>query len=92
MKKLWFLALFAIMTGCVHDVNTDTGMPVIEYTSTQGDSHGFISESERGKVRSVKEFKYKGHNYIQFDIIATHGGRCGIVHNPDCSCFNDSIR
>lgn len=92
MKKLLFLALFTIMTGCVHDVNTDTGMAVIEYTSTQGNCHGFISEGDRGKVGSVKEFKYKGHDYIQFDIIASHGGRCGIVHNPDCPCSNDSIK
>ena len=92
MKKLLFLALFGIMTGCAHDVNTDTGMDVIEYTSIQGNNHGFISENDIGKIRAVREFKYKGHDYIQFDIIASHGGRCGIVHNPDCPCSNDSIK
>lgn len=37
----------------------------------------------------IKEFKYKGHEYIEF---VTHEGRYSngtIVHSPDCPCLDD---
>ena len=64
--------------------------PVIEYTYDTGRNRGFITESSRGKICRIQEFKYKGHQYIQFDAISSHGGRCGIVHDPDCHCHNGS--
>lgn len=90
MKKLLFLAAALLLTGCASDVNKSTGVSVVEYMSVKGGCHGFISDADRGKVATVREFRYNGHEYIQFDMVASHGGRCGVVHNPDCSCHSGS--
>lgn len=87
MKKILFVLAVLLSVSCtgVHELS-----PVIEYTLDTGQQHGFIPESLRGKVGRIQEFKYKGHQYIQFDGIASHGGKCGIVHDPDCPCHNGS--
>ena len=90
MKKLLIFSALILLASCAHEVNTRTGTTVVEYTNQIGDPRGFIPESERGKIGAIKEFRYNGHDYIQFDIVSSHGGRCGIVHNPDCQCHNDS--
>ena len=42
--------------------------------------HEFNLETN-GSFGDVKEFSYKGHNYIKF----TEGlYKCCVVHNPDC--------
>ena len=86
MKKMIVVLVLALMTSCVRNVNSSTGELVVEYTSVKGDSHGLVTPEERGKIGTVREFKYNGHQYIQFDILSTHGGRSGIVHDPDCPC------
>lgn len=39
----------------------------------------------------IKEFEYKGHQYIWFEQSLRQGyagfGYAGVVHNPDCKCF-----
>jgi len=39
----------------------------------------------------IKEFEYKGHQYIWFEQSLRQGyagyGFAGVVHNPDCKCF-----
>lgn len=91
MKKLFILAITLLLTSCAHDVNQSTGMNIVEYMSVTGGTHGFISDEDRGKVGTIREFRYKGHEYIQFDIITSHNGRCGIVHNPDCPCYDSVV-
>lgn len=88
MKKIIFALAVLLSVGC--DRAQELSPVVIEYTHDTGQQHGFIPESSRGKVGRIQEFKYKGHQYIQFDAISSHGGRCGIVHDPDCPCHNDS--
>lgn len=33
----------------------------------------------------IHHFEYKGHQYIEFGI---GGGYGGVVHDPDCLCFD----
>ena len=43
--------------------------------------------------KEVSEFEYNGHQYIKFRWAVGDQARCGVVHNPDCSCFsNDSVK
>ena len=44
--------------------------------------------------RCVDEFKYKGHSYIKFldAPVGSYRGYAGVVHNPECECFKDSVR
>lgn len=88
MKKMIVILALALITSCTHDVNSTTGESVIEYTSIKGDPSGYVAPENRGKIGDIREFKYKDHQYIQFDIISTHGGRSGIAHDPDCPCQN----
>lgn len=41
------------------------------------------------KIETIQEFKWKGHDYIEF--WGSHGGRSStIIHDPDCSkCKED---
>ena len=87
MKKIIFVLAMLLAVSCdrVQELSS-----VVEYTHDTGREHGFIPEASRGKIGRIQEFKYKGHQYIQFDAISSHGGRCGIVHDPDCPCHNGS--
>lgn len=86
MKKIIFALAVLLSVSC--DRAQELSPTVIEYTYDTGQPHGFIPESSRGKIGRIQEFKYKGHQYIQFDAIELYGGKCGIVHDPDCPCQN----
>ncbi|MCF0114065.1 MAG: hypothetical protein HUJ56_01840 [Erysipelotrichaceae bacterium] len=36
---------------------------------------------------TVYTFDYEGHSYIWFEV----GYRAGVVHNPDCKCYTDTL-
>lgn len=93
MKKILFvLAVLLSVSCCGVQESSHVAAPVavVEYTLDTGLEQGFIPDSSRGKIGRIQEFKYKGHQYIQFDAITSHGGKCGIVHDPDCPCHNGS--
>ena len=91
MKKTVFIALVlfaAIFSGCADDLTKPSNgysEPPIKYNKVIETSGGFVGESA-GNICGVKHFDYNGHSYIQFEVSATHGGRCGMVHDPDCKC------
>lgn len=82
MKKILFALAVLLSVSCCRVQEHHS----VEYTYDTGQQHGFIQDNSRGKICRIQEFKYKGHQYIQFDAISSHGGRCGIVHDPDCHC------
>lgn len=89
MKKIIFALAVLLSVSCC-GVQKVSPIAVVEYTLDTGKMEGFIPESSRGKIGRIQEFKYKGHQYIQFDAIDSYGGKCGIVHDPDCPCHNGS--
>lgn len=42
-------------------------------------------------IYSVKEFEYNNHKYVCFYINGAYGGSTGIVHDPDCWCWDDNV-
>lgn len=96
MKKLLLSLLLVILTFMIvscdsYDKRTYTKDAKIEnpdmvpYVYTKqcqlsGDQYTY------GQIKSIQHFDYNGHSYIQFHISGTHGGRGGIVHDPDCKC------
>lgn len=43
--------------------------------------------------KDVSEFEYNGHKYIRFGWGLGHYSTAGVVHDPDCPCFNnDSVK
>ena len=40
--------------------------------------------------KEVSEFDYNGHQYIRFKWGVGDHATCGVVHNPDCPCFNNN--
>ena len=43
--------------------------------------------------KEVSEFEYNGHQYIKFEWGHGRYSTAGVVHNPDCPCFNnDSVK
>lgn len=51
--------------------------------------HCSICEEEQTKKNyympeNVKEFNYKGHDYIKFEDSYSQYKNSGVVHNPDC--------
>lgn len=94
MKKIFSLTISIIaliclitMTNCAGTVSkggteVSKNETVVEYTDEYVSSGGFVDDF--GHIGNVRHFTYKGHSYIQFDISGTHGGRSGIVHDPEC--------
>ena len=97
MKK--FCKVFAFITLCVmftfqliscssgeiQRMNDPvTGQPTIQYNEIIVPKDGIFVGKDHGKVGSVKIFTFRGHRYIQFDIVAGHSGKSGITHDPDC--------
>lgn len=96
MKKLLLPLLLVILTFTVvscnaYDKRTHTKDAKIENPDTvpyvytkqwqlSGDQYTY------GQISTIKHFDYNGHSYIQFHISGTHGGRGGVVHDPDCKC------
>lgn len=43
--------------------------------------------------KDVSEFEHNGHKYIRFGWGLGHYSTAGVVHDPDCPCFNnDSVK
>lgn len=45
-------------------------------------------------VQMAHEFTYKGHSYIIFTTATRFNSKycsTGVVHNPECKCFTDSL-
>lgn len=97
MKKIVFAIVFtlavllSVSCGRNQDFSKDLSedrSSVVEYTYDTKPKDGPVQWSSNGEITRVQEFKYKGHQYIQFDVISSRGGRSGIVHDPDCPCLN----
>ena len=94
MKKIIFLVFIAVLFfGCTRSVDKSESSqdphipPMLKYTKDiSGENSNLSDELCCGKIIRVLHFTYNGHQYIQFNIAATHGGKSGIVHDPDCPC------
>lgn len=81
MKQLLFILFTLTIVSC----NTD-------YTPrTEPELTGNAYQDE--DVSYAHEFTYKGHSYILFSTAQySKVSNSGVVHNPTCKCFNDSIK
>ena len=92
MKKL-IICLFSIfcLFSCNNDpnnsneiikaTNNDLQVELIYNNELGSDNLGNKNEPP---FQRIYIFKFRGHKYIDFDGFR----RCGIVHDPDCSCYN----
>lgn len=51
-------------------------------------------KSEISIVTKQTKFQYEGHVYIIFDFDSKHpySTRSGVVHDPDCHCYNKTTK
>lgn len=77
--KRYYLYLICLLM-CVSCVNNDTPVnhSTVNVEKVVLDNHYEFNTTE---------FTYKGHEYIHF-VVAMSYGISGVVHNPDCKCFN----
>ena len=77
--------LTSCSSGEIQKVNDPvTGQPIIQYNEIIDPDDGILVGDDRGEVGDVKIFTFRGHRYIQFDIVACHSGRSGVTHDPEC--------
>lgn len=103
MKKKFFTAIAIlsalVFSGCAGNVS-DTEHAVmtkneklVEYTKIHEADKGFVGNDNY--INSVKHFKYKNHEYIQFTVYeGSQFATGGVVHDPDCECrknINENI-
>ena len=41
---------------------------------------------------SIYEYEYNGHKYQYHYTHSSYGGTGGPVHDPNCPCYNDSVK
>lgn len=53
-----------------------------------------VEESNEYVRVTVHKYEYGGHKYQvhYIDAGSSRAERTGVVHDPDCTCFKDSIR
>lgn len=86
MKYLFYLLLAFSIISC----NTTTHNK--EYAKQVEYSDNTILYRGGGHEVLIHEFGYNGHDYIWFSSAAQDcSATGGIVHNPDCYCFNKEI-
>lgn len=77
--------LISCSSGEIQRMNDPvTGQPTIQYNEIIAPKDGIFVGKDAGAVNEVRRFTFRGHQYIQFDICGTYGGRSGIVHDPEC--------
>lgn len=92
MKKI-IICLFTIISlfSCNNDPKnsasiireSNNNMEVeLVYNNELGSSS--IGKKSQPPFNRIYKFKFEGHKYIYFDGYR----RCGVVHNPNCECFN----
>lgn len=75
---MWLMGLITLVmiTSC------ESNLKEVETTNLDGYDVVQINEGEVGQWSiQVREFNYKNHRYILFDLF-------GVVHSPECECFN----
>jgi len=89
MKKI-IICLFTIISlfSCSSDPKnstsieeTENNMEVELIYNIDGDDLG---KKSKPPFNRIYKFKFEGHKYIDFSGF----NRCGIVHDPNCWCFN----
>ena len=77
MKKIFFIMLSVMLTGCVNADN-------VNVPEVQRDEKMYIEYSD-GLHRAITpvHFEYNGHKYICFIGPQSHS----TVHDPDCECY-----
>lgn len=50
--------------------------------------HGSVEDN----ITNIIEFDYKNHSYIFFERGMGYYSRGGVVHDPNCKCFQDSVK
>lgn len=91
MNKTILILLSIFVLGSCTRVNIDN-------PGNKEEIENFKQQVQRAQDREgrkyddlIKEFEYKGHQYIWFEQSLRQGyagfGYAGVVHNPDCKCF-----
>lgn len=77
MKKMFFIILAVMLTGCINPNNSNV-------PEVQRHEKMYIEYAD-GLHRGITpvHFNYNGHNYICFISNESHS----IVHDPDCDCY-----
>lgn len=77
MKKMFFIILAVMLTGCINPDSSNG--PVVQRDKTM-----YIEYSD-GLHRAITPvyFIYNGHKYITFMGPQSHS----TVHDPDCDCY-----
>jgi hypothetical protein len=80
MKKMFFIMLSVMLTGCVNPEN-------LNVPEVQRHEKMYIEYTE-GFHRGIApvHFNYNGHSYIGFISSESHS----IVHDPDCECHKNN--
>ena len=91
MKKI-VICLFSIISliscnvdseysASIEEANNNMEIELIYNNEFGGDNLG---KKSNPPFQRIYIFKFKNHRYIDFDGFR----RCGIIHDPDCWCFN----
>jgi hypothetical protein len=74
MKKFLLVALVLCCISCEND-------------QTEVRYLGKESPKDIIPFDRITHFEYKGHKYVKFEEIRGYGSVGGVVHDPDCGCF-----
>lgn len=79
MKKVFFIILTVMLTGCVDSGDFNPYVPEVQRYETM------YVEYADGLHRAMApvHFEYNGHKYINFIGPQSHS----TVHDPDCDCY-----
>lgn len=79
MKKfiiMTFILATATFTSCIDDRN--------KVVDTRNDQPAQIAD---GYIHKIVRFGYNGHDYIMFTHLQGTASTGGVVHDPDCHCY-----
>lgn len=77
MKKFLLVALVLCCISCSEGHQTE-----VRYLGKE-------SSEDIIPFDRITHFEYKGHKYIKFKEIYGNSSIAGVVHDPDCECFEE---